>query len=247
MVAGVPAGGRRMLATARTTMRMGLRSPCRGSEMTRALRVNSLVRARLARTVVDRVAQLPRRPGGRGRRDRDRRRRGGRARRSTGLGELRPRRGEGQRAGHRGREVDLQMRRVVVLGLAGHRETGRPGDLDRGVGDRREASAVDADEERHGMRGRHRLRRRRVGVLGELEPVRGPPERRPGTAAAGIWPAVGIATSANAATAIAPASHLLSTGAMLLAHRGPAGERQTVLGSVTGPTPSSPRQAVSWK
>ena len=38
--------------------------------------------ARLARTVVDRVAQLPRRPGGRGRRDRDRRRRGGRAGRS---------------------------------------------------------------------------------------------------------------------------------------------------------------------
>ena len=49
-----------MLATARTATRMGLRSPWRGSEMTPlALRVNSLVRAGLPRTVVDRVAQLP--------------------------------------------------------------------------------------------------------------------------------------------------------------------------------------------
>ena len=101
--------------------------------------------ARLARTVADRVEQLPRRPRGRGRRDRDRRRRGGGAGRPTGLGELRPRGGERQGAGYRGREVDLEVRRVVVLGLAGHRETGRPGDLDGGVGDRREAPAVDAD------------------------------------------------------------------------------------------------------
>src|SRR3954471_18765303 len=46
-VAGVRARGRRMLATARTSTRIGLRSPCRGSEMTRALRVNSLVRPAL--------------------------------------------------------------------------------------------------------------------------------------------------------------------------------------------------------
>src|SRR3954467_7212586 len=47
VVAGVLAGGRRLLATARTATRMGLRSPCRGSEMTRALRVNSFVRPAL--------------------------------------------------------------------------------------------------------------------------------------------------------------------------------------------------------
>ena len=50
------------------------------------------------------------------------------------------------------------MRRVVVLGLAGHRDVGRAGDLDRGIGDRREAPAVDADEECRGMGRRHRLR-----------------------------------------------------------------------------------------
>ena len=80
-----------------------------------------VVVARLARAVADRVAQLPRRPRGRGRRDRDGRRRGGRARRSAGLGELCPRGGEGQRAGRRRREVDLQMCRVVVLAARGSR------------------------------------------------------------------------------------------------------------------------------
>ena len=43
VVAGVLAGGRHMSLTARTTTRMGLRSPCCGSEMTRALRVNALL------------------------------------------------------------------------------------------------------------------------------------------------------------------------------------------------------------